>query len=315
MITSKAGAKKKARPVKRSWRAALRRDWQLYSLAILPLLFFAVFRYLPMIGNVIAFRQYLPGGPLFGTQWVGFYYFDQVVHDPTFWHVFFNTLILGGLALLFGFPAPIILALLLNEVISRAPKRFVQSVSYLPHFLSTVVVAAIMMQGLDTNGIVNQALGWFGHTPITFLQDPSWFRSVYVSSEIWQYAGWGSILYLAALTTIDTQLYEAARIDGASRWRQTWHITLPGLRPTMIVVLILNIGTFMAVGFEKILLIYNPLTYPTADVISTYVYRVGIVSGSFSYAAAIGLFESVIGVSLVFAANTFARRVLGAGLW
>jgi putative aldouronate transport system permease protein len=306
---------RQTRPRRRRWRAAVRRDWQLYSLAVAPLLFFAVFRYLPMIGNVIAFRQYLPGGPLFGTQWVGFYYFDLVVHDPTFWHVFFNTLILGGLALLIGFPAPIILALLLNEVISRGAKRLVQSVSYLPHFLSTVVVAAIMMQGLDTNGIVNQALGWVGHSPITFLDDPGWFRSVYISSEVWQYAGWGSILYLAALTTIDPELYEAARIDGASRWRQTWHITLPGIRPTMIVVLILNIGTFMAVGFEKILLIYNALTYPTADVISTYLYRVGIVSGSFSYAAAIGLFESVIGLTLVFAANTFARRVLGAGLW
>jgi putative aldouronate transport system permease protein len=301
--------------VRRSWRVAVRRDWRLYSLAIAPLLFFAVFRYLPMVGNVIAFRQYLPGGPLFGDQWVGFYYFDQLIHDPNFWQVFENTLILGALSLLFGFPAPIILALLLNEVISRGAKRFVQSVSYLPHFLSTVVVAAIMMQGLATNGIVNQALGWAGHAPITFLNDPGWFRSAYVSSEIWQYAGFGTILYLAALTTVASQLYEAARIDGASRWRQTWHITLPGIRPTMIVVLILNIGTFMAVGFEKILLIYNPLTYPTGDVISTYLYRVGIVSGSFSYAAAIGLFESVIGLTLVFAANTFARRVLGAGLW
>jgi putative aldouronate transport system permease protein len=308
-------ARQRRAGVGRSWRVTLRRDWRLYSLAIAPLLFFAVFRYLPMVGNVIAFRQYLPGGPLFGDQWVGFYYFDQLIHDPNFWQVFENTLILGALSLLFGFPAPIILALLLNEVISRGAKRFVQSVSYLPHFLSTVVVAAIMMQGLAANGIVNQALGWAGHAPITFLNDPGWFRSAYVSSEIWQYAGFGTILYLAALTTIDSQLYEAARIDGASRWRQTWHITLPGIRPTMIVVLILNIGTFMAVGFEKILLIYNPLTYPTGDVISTYLYRVGIVSGSFSYAAAIGLFESVIGLTLVFAANTFARRVLGAGLW
>jgi len=301
--------------VRRSWRVTLRRDWQLYSLAVVPLLFFAVFRYLPMIGNVIAFRQYLPGGPLFGVQWVGFYYFDQVIHDPTFWQVFFNTLILGGLTLVFGFPAPIILALLLNEVLSRGVKRFVQSVSYLPHFLSTVVVAAIMMQGLQATGVVNQALGWLGHSPIEFLQDPGWFRSVYVSSEIWQYAGWGTILYLAALTTIDRQLYEAAMIDGASRWRQTWHITLPGIRPMMIVVLILDIGTFMSVGFEKILLIYNPLTYPTADVISTYLYRVGIVSGSFSYAAAIGLFEAVIGLTLVLVTNTFARRVVGVSLW
>jgi putative aldouronate transport system permease protein len=301
--------------VRRSWRVTLRRDWRLYSLAIVPLVFFAVFRYLPMAGNVIAFREYLPGGPLFGVQWVGLYYFGQVIHDPAFWHDFFNTLILGGLTLLFGFPAPIILALLLNEMMSRGAKRFVQSVSYLPHFLSTVVVAAIMMQGLSATGVVNQALGWFGHAPIEFLDDPGWFRPVYVSSEIWQYAGWGTILYLAALTTIDRQLYEAAMIDGASRWRQTWHITLPGIRPMMVVVLILNIGTFMSVGFEKILLIYNPLTYPTADVISTYLYRVGIVSGSFSYAAAIGLFEAVIGLTLVLVTNTVARRTLGASLW
>jgi len=306
---------RRARPPRHGWRKAIRRDWQIYSLAIAPLLFFAIFRYLPMIGNVIAFREYLPGGPLFGVQWVGFYYFDQLIHDPNFWQVFFNTLILGGLTLLFGFPAPIILALLLNEVWSRGTKRFVQSVSYLPHFLSTVVVAAIMMQGLSATGVVNQALGWFGHSPIEFLNDPGWFRGIYVSSEIWQYAGWGTILYLAALTTIDKQLYESAMIDGASRWKQTWHITLPGIRPMMIVVLILNIGTFMSVGFEKILLIYNPLTYPTADVISTYLYRVGIVSGSFSYAAAIGLFEAVIGLTLVVATNTFARRVMGVSLW
>jgi putative aldouronate transport system permease protein len=301
---------------RRSWRLALRRDWQLYSLAIGPLLFFLVFRYLPMAGNVIAFRTYLPGGPLFGTQWVGLYYFDLVVHDPTFWHAFFNTLILGGLTLLFTFPAPIILALLLNELWSRKTKRFVQIISYMPHFLSTVVVVAIIMQGLDLqSGIVNEALRAVGHSPVAFLEDPGWFRQIYISSEIWQTTGWGTILYLAALTTIDQQLYEQAMIDGANRWKQTWHVTLPGIRPTMMVVLILNIGTFMSVGFEKILLLYNPLTYPTADVISTYLYRVGIVSGSFSYAAAIGLFESVIGLTLVLSANALSRRVVGASLW
>jgi putative aldouronate transport system permease protein len=268
-----------------------------------------------MIGNVIAFRFYQPGGPILGTQWVGFYYFDQVIHDPSFWQVFENTVILGALTLLFGFPAPIILALLLNEVMRGGLKRFVQSVSYLPHFLSTVVVAALMMNGLQASGVVNEMIGWFGHAPILFLQDPGWFRTIYVSSEIWQYAGWGTILYLAALTTIDPQLYESAMIDGASRWKQTWHVTLPGLRPMMMVVLILNVGTFMSVGFEKILLIYNPLTYPTADVISTYLYRVGIVSGSFSYAAAIGLFEGVIGLVLVLSTNAISRRVVGASLW
>jgi putative aldouronate transport system permease protein len=312
---ARARASRKGRPAKRSWRLAVRRDWQLYSLTILPLLFFIIFRYLPMAGNVIAFRTYEPGGPLFGTQWAGLYYFDLVIHDPTFWHVFFNTLILGGLTILLVFPAPIVLALLLNELMHGGLKRFVQTITYLPHFLSTVVVVAIIMQGLDLNGVVNQALHSVGVSPVTFLQDPGWFRPIYISSEIWQTAGWGTILYLAALTTIDPQLYEQAVIDGANRWKQTWHVTLPGIRPTMMVVLILNIGTFMAVGFEKILLLYNPLTYPTADVISTYLYRVGIVSGSFSYATAIGLFESVIGLTLLLSANAISRRVVGASLW
>jgi putative aldouronate transport system permease protein len=210
--------------------------------------------------------------------------------DPTFWHVFANTLVLGALTLLFCFPMPVVFALLLNEVRNRSLKRFVQSVSYLPHFLSIVIVAGMLIQFLSRDGVVNQVVKLFGHAPIDFLTQPGWFRAIYVSSEMWQTVGWGTILYLAALTGIDENLYEAARIDGANRWKQTWHITLPGIRPTMVTLLILNTGTFMAVGFEKILLIYNPLTYPTADVISTYLYRVGVVSGSFSYAAAIGLF-------------------------
>ena len=304
-----------ARPRRRSRRRPLRRDWQLYSLAVLPLLFFVVFRYLPMLGNVIAFRRYVPGGSLLGEYWVGLRYFRLFWTDPTFWHVFTNTLILGSLSLLFLFPLPVILALLLNELRGRRLKRLVQTVSYLPHFLSIVVVAGIIIQTLSVDGVVNQGLRAIGHDPISFLQQPGWFRSIYVSSEVWQTVGWGTILYLAALTTIDQDLYEAARIDGANRWRQTWHVTLPGIRPTMVTLLILNIGTFLAVGFEKVLLLYNPLTYSTADVISTYLYRVGVVSGSFSYAAAIGLFESVIGLTLVLSANLIARRTVGTSLW
>jgi putative aldouronate transport system permease protein len=300
---------------RRSWRRSLRRDWQLYSLAILPLVFFAVFRYLPMIGNLIAFRRYQPGGSIFGQQWVGLRYFRLFLNDSTFWQVFTNTLILGGLTLLFTFPLPIVLALLLNELRTRWLKRFVQTISYLPHFLSIVVVAGIIFQTLSIDGVVNQALKAVGHDTIPFLQQPGWFRTIYVSSEVWQTVGWGTILYLAALTTIDFDLYEAARIDGANRWQQTWHITLPGIRPTMMTLLILNLGTFLAVGFEKVLLLYNPLTYPTADVISTYLYRVGIVTGSFSYAAAIGLFESAIGLILVLSANFISRRLVGASLW
>ncbi|MGW5348969.1 ABC transporter permease [Streptomyces sp. NPDC004031] len=307
--------RKTAKGAKRSWRQSLRRDWQLYSLAVLPLLFFAVFRYLPMLGNVIAFRRYHPGGSMFGDQWVGWRYFKLFWHDPQFWHVFTNTLLMGVLTLVFAFPMPIVLALLLNEVRSRRFKKIVQSVSYLPHFLSTVIVAGVVMQFLAADGPVNQAVKHFGHKPILFIQEPGWFRSIYVSSELWQTVGWGTILYLAALTAIDDNLYEAARIDGANRWKQTWHVTLPGIRPTMVTLLILNIGTFMAVGFEKILLLYNPLTYPTADVISTYLYRMGVVSNNFSYAAAIGLFESLIGLVLIVSANRISRRTVGTSLW
>jgi putative aldouronate transport system permease protein len=305
----------KRAPARAGWRRALRRDWQLYSLAVLPLLFFLVFRYLPMIGNVIAFRRFEPGGSIFGEQWVGLRYVRMFLSDPTFWQVFRNTLWLGGLTLVFCFPIPIVLALLLNEVRRRSLKRFVQSVSYLPHFLSIVIVAGITMQMLASDGPVNHVLGLLGHDPVRFIQEPGWFRTVYVGSEIWQTAGWGTILYLAALTTIDEDLYEAARIDGAGRWRQIWHVTLPGIRPTMITLLILNVGTFMAVGFEKVLLLYNPLTYPTADVISTYVYRSGVESNSFSYAAAIGLFEAIIGLVLITSANTLSRRTVGTSLW
>ncbi|MEW1718259.1 ABC transporter permease subunit [Streptomyces sp. NPDC093109] len=300
---------------RRTWRRALRRDWQLYSLVVLPLLFFLVFRYLPMIGNVIAFRRFEPGGSLLGERWVGLRYVRMFLTDPTFWQVFTNTLWLGTLTLVFCFPVPIVLALLFNEFRSRALKRFVQSVSYLPHFLSIVIVAGITMQLLATDGPVNQALRAFGGDTVPFLQEPGWFRTVFVGSEIWQTAGWGTILYLAALTTIDEDLYEAARIDGANRWRQIWHVTLPGIRPTMITLLILNIGTFMAVGFEKVLLLYNPLTYPTADVISTYLYRTGVESNNFSYAAAIGLFEAVIGLILILSANQLSRRTVGTSLW
>lgn len=296
-------------------RTAIRRDWQLYSLAVLPLLFFLVFRYLPMLGNVIAFRRFRPGGSIFGDEWVGLRYIEMFLNDPTFWKVFGNTLTLGALSLLICFPLPIILALLLNEVRSRYFKRFVQTVSYLPHFLSIVIVAGMLMQLLSLEGTVNQILGFFGGDAISFLQQPEWFRTIYVSSEVWQTVGWGTILYLAALTTVDASLYEAARIDGANRWRQTWHVTLPGIRPTMVTLLILNIGAFMAVGFEKILLIYNPMTYPTADVISTYLYRVGLVSNNFSYAAAIGLFEAIIGLTLILSANAISRRAVGASLW
>ncbi|MCD0443064.1 ABC transporter permease subunit [Glycomyces sp. A-F 0318] len=310
-----AGPGPRPRKRKQTWREAFRRDWQLYSLALVPLIFFAIFKYGPMIGNVIAFRRFRPGGSMFGDEWVGLRYIEMFINDPTFWHVFANTAILGGLTLVVCFPLPIVLALLLNEVRKRHFKKIVQSISYLPHFLSVVIVVGMLMQLLSLQGTVNQVIGAFGGEGIPFLQRPEWFRAVYVGSEVWQTVGWGTILYLAALTTVDDSLYEAARIDGAGRWRQTWHVTLPGIRPTMMTLLVLNIGTFLNVGFEKVLLLYNPLTYETADVISTYLYRVGLVSNNLSYAAAIGLFQAVIGLVMVLSANLISRRMVGTSLW
>ena len=311
------GGEKPARPRKHrvTWRKALKRDWRLYSLLVLPLIFLLIFRYLPMAGNVIAFRRFRPGGNMFGDEWVGFRYFELFVNDPTFWRAFWNTFMLGGLSLVIVFPLPIILALMFNELRSQRFKRIAQSISYLPHFMSIVIVAGMVLQLTSLRGSINQGLEALGGSPISFMQLPQWFPTVYITSEIWQTVGWGTILYLAALTTIDPQLYEAARIDGASRWRQIWHVTLPGIRPTMVVLLILNIGTFMAVGFEKILLLYNPLLYPTADVIATYLYRVGIISSNFSYATAIGLFEAIIGLTLILTANAISRRAVGTSLW
>ena len=298
-----------------SWRTALSRDWRLYSFLVLPLIFLLIFRYVPILGNVVAFRRFRPGSSMFGDEWVGLYYVKMFITDQQFWHAFTNTVILGVLTLLVVFPLPIILALMLNEVRSRRFKRSVQTISYLPHFMSVVIVAGIVFQLTSLDGTVNQIIEAAGGQAVSFMQEPSWFRTIYLTSEVWQTVGWGTILYLAALTTIDEQLYEAARIDGANRWQQTWHITLPGIRPTMIVLLILNIGTFMAVGFEKILLLASPLVYSTADVISTYLYRVGIVSNSISYATAIGLFEAVIGLTLILTANAISRRTVGTSLW
>ncbi|MFC3493754.1 ABC transporter permease [Glycomyces rhizosphaerae] len=309
--------KPKARPRKRkqSWKTAFKRDWQLYTLAIVPLIFFLIFKYGPMLGNVIAFRRFRPGGSIFGDEWVGLRYIEMFVNDPSFWHVFTNTVILGSLSMVVCFPLPIVLALMLNEVRQRYFKKIVQSISYLPHFLSIVIIVGMLMQLLSLEGTVNQIVGAFGGEGIPFLQRAEWFRFIYVGSEVWQTVGWGTILYLAALTSIDDSLYEAAKIDGAGRWRQTWHVTLPGIRPTMVTLLILNIGSFLNVGFEKVFLLYNPLTYETADVISTYLYRVGLVSNNLSYATAIGLFQALIGLVMVLSANLISRRTTGTSLW
>ncbi|MFL0253241.1 ABC transporter permease [Clostridium neuense] len=292
------------------------KDWQLYTLLILPIIYYIVFKYGPMLGNIIAFRSYVPGGSVLGEEWVGLKYFKLFIADPTFWLVFKNTLIISVLQLVIGFPFPIIFALLLNEIRSKKFKRFVQTVSYLPYFLSAVVIAGMIQDLLSpSTGVVNMVIKHFTGSTINFLSLPQWFRTIYVGSGIWQGLGWGAILYLAALSNINMELYESAKIDGANRWQQTLHVTIPGIMPTIVILLILNIGGLLSVGYEKIMLLYNPLTYSTADVISTYLYRMGLEANNFSYATAIGLFEAVIGLVLVSGANYFSKKFSETSLW
>ncbi len=295
---------------------SISRDWQLYSLLILPVLYYVIFKYGPMIGNVIAFRKYVPGGPWLGTSWVGLKYFKMFILDPQFWEKFRNTIVIGLSSLVFGFPLPIIFALLLNEIGNIAFKRTVQTISYLPHFLSIVVVASMVIDFTSPSvGVLNQFVKHVWGTTIPFMQISSCFVPTYVISGIWQETGWGAILYLAALTNINTELYEAAEIDGAGRWQQTLHVTLPGILPTIAILFILNIGSVLNVGFEKVLLLYNPAIYDTSDVISTYLYRIAFTSNSFSYATAIGLFDSVIGFLLIAGTNKLSKKFAETSLW
>lgn len=293
----------------------IKKSKTLYIMFFIPALYFIVFHYIPMVGNVIAFQKYNVVAGLFRSDWVGLHYFKLFLEDPYVWKLVRNTLLLNLYGLLFGFPAPIILALLLNEIRMRIFKRVVQSIAYLPHFLSTVVVAGMIVNFLAYDGMLNQLLQFMGLEQIQFMNDPAWFRTIYISSDIWQQVGWGTILYLAALTGVDPQLYEASRMDGANRWKQVWHVSIPCIFPVITILFLLEIGRSLSVSFEKILLLYNGLTYETADVIQTYVYRRGLLGGDFSYAAAVGLFQSVIAYILVVGANRFAKRLGGTSLW
>ncbi|WP_309121228.1 ABC transporter permease subunit [Paenibacillus sp.] len=309
-----AHAEKKAADAGPLWKH-VRKEWKLYSFLILPVIYFVIFKYAPMVGNVIAFRKYRGGPNIFGSEWVGFQYFEMFTKDPTFWRAFFNDLSLSVSYLAVRFPLTLVFALLLNELVRMKWKKFIQTVSYLPHFISMVIVAGMVKEMVSVTGPINAFLTWLGYEKISFISLPEWFPTIYVASGIWQALGWGTILYLAAMTGINTGLYEAAKIDGASRFRLAWHVTIPGILPTVMVLLILDIGNILGSNFEKILLLYNPLTYETADVISTYVYRMGITGGNFSYATAVGLFEGVIGLILVTIANEISKRTTKASLW
>ncbi|TBL75016.1 sugar ABC transporter permease [Paenibacillus thalictri] len=282
---------------------------------IVPMVYFVIFKYGPMLGLLIAFKDYNVFQGIWKSEWVGTKYFQQFLWDPYFWKLVRNTVLMNIYLIIFFFPAPIILALLLNEMKHKLFKKFVQTVSYLPHFLSTVVICGMIVNFLTNEGLVNRILGGLGLERVQFLMLPEWFRTIYVSSEIWQGLGWGAIIYLAALTSIDPQLYEAATMDGASRWKQALHVTIPGIAPVITIMFLLNLGNIMSIGYEKILLLYTGPTYETADVISTYVYRRGLVGSDFGFATAVELFQSVIVVIFVVSANYISRKVGETSLW
>ncbi|MBQ1710624.1 MAG: sugar ABC transporter permease [Treponema sp.] len=295
----------------------MRKYWQFYALMLIPVIYFIIFRYIPMAGNIIAFRRYRAGHSIFGDEWSGFKYFKQFIADKTFWRAFRNTLVLNITYLLFRFPLTLIFALLLNEIRTMWWKKFVQTVSYLPHFISMVIVTGMIRELLSTNGPINHLISSIGGQPVSFIALPQWFTTIFVASGIWQSLGWGTILYLAAMSGINPSLYEAAEVDGANHFQRVIHVTIPCILPTITTLLILDIGGLVGSGgaFEKVFLLYNPMTYETADIISTFVFRLGLGSGNYSYATAVGLFESVLNLILLTFANKLSRKLSGSSLW
>jgi putative aldouronate transport system permease protein len=294
----------------------LRQDRILYLLLLVPLIHIFIFRYLPIFGLSIAFTDFNIIDGIFHSKWVGFKWFAHLFTSGNFELLLRNSLMLSLATLVFAFPAPIILAISFNELAGKVFKRFAQTVSYLPYFISSVVVVGLMSELLSPNsGVVNIILGKLGINPIFFMSEASWFRTLYVSSEIWQTTGFMAIIYMAAITGISPELYEAADIDGASRLRRIWHVTLPGIVPTIVILLLMKLGHFMDVGFEKVLLMYSPATYETADIFDTFVYRRGLGGLDYSFATAAGLFKSLISFVLVVTANRISRKATGSGLW
>jgi putative aldouronate transport system permease protein len=318
-----SGVREHAFTERRGWREAwrqIKRDRFLYALAAIPLLYFVVFHYIPMAGIIIAFMDYDPFlgvGAMFDfSNWVGFKHFQNFFNSIFFWNVMRNTLLISIYKLIWAFPIPIILALLINEVRHNGFKRSVQTISYLPHFFSIVVVAGIVKAMLTTQGgLLNQLVVALGGAPKAFLTDPDLFRSILVTTTVWQSAGWSSIIYLAAMATINPEMYEAATVDGANRFQRMWYITLPSISFAIVITLIFAIGGLLNAGFEQILLLYSPGVYEVADVIDTYVYRAGLLGRQYSFGAAVGLFKSVLALILMIIANQIARRLGQPGLW
>jgi putative aldouronate transport system permease protein len=294
----------------------LKREWQLYAMLLPTIIWLLVFLYKPMYGLQIAFKDYSIFRGVAGSAWIGFEHFDNLFNNDQFIRALRNTIIMSAYGLLFGFPVPILLALMFNEVLNQTFKKSAQTIVYLPHFISSVIIAGIVITSFSPSaGIVNTILDWFGVDSIYFLTKPEWFRPIFIGTGIWQEAGFQSIVYLAAIAGVSPTLYESAVVDGASRWQMMWKITVPSIMATIIIMLIIRIGNILEISFEMIILLYQPATYETADVVNTFIYRQGLQGGQYDFAAAAGLFNAVVAFILVMTANTISKRYSRTSLW
>lgn len=295
---------------------SFRRHWQLYLLVIPPVLYFMIFKYLPMANAVLAFKNYNVMKGIWGSPWVGTQYFEMFFRNPAFVTLIKNTLYISFYQLIVGFPIPILLALALNEVKSARFKKTVQMVTYAPYFISTVVMVSIIMLFLSPRlGIVNTIAGALGFEAVNYLGEPGMFRTIYVLSDVWQTMGYSAVIYLAALAGVDPSLYEAAKVDGANRFQKILNVDLPGILPAAVIILILSVGNIMALGFEKMYLLQNPLNLSSSEIISTYVYKIGLLNANYSFATAVGLFNSLINLVLLLVVNAIAKRASNTSLW
>lgn len=300
---------------KLSWKK-VRNSSQLYLFVLPAFIFFLVFHYQPMYGVIIAWKDFRPALGIWGSPWVGWQHFQAFFESFFFWDLIRNTFTISVYSLVVGFPLPIILALSLNELKDGRGKKFAQTVTYAPNFISLVVIVGMLTAFLNpSTGLINNFIELFGGERINFMQDPRWFQTVYVLSGVWQTTGWSSVIYMAALSGVDTQLHEAATIDGASRLQRAWHINLPTIKPIIIILLIMSLGNLLNVGFERIILMQNPLNMTTSDVISTFVFRVGLLNGQYSFAAAVGVFNSIINSVILIVANQVSKRISDNSLW
>ena len=293
----------------------IKKNTSVYLIFLPTLLYYFIFKYIPMFGTVIAFQDYSITKGFFGSEFIGLEHFRTFLSNYKFFELLRNTLVISGLNLLLGFPAPIIFALLLNETKHFRFKKAVQTITYMPHFISSVVMVSVLMSFLSTEGIINGVLALLGKEPVQFMTTPKYFPWIFVISSIWQNLGWSSIIYIAAIAGVDQQLYEAAKIDGAGRWKQMLHVTIPGIIPTIVDLLVMQVGQMLTVGYEKIILMYNPTVYETADVISSYVYRKGLLEMDYGYSTAVSIFNSVCNLILLTSANAVSKKISGEGLW